>query len=68
MKKIVIIGSGTAGLIAAAMINNYWKDEVSISCYYNANSKNIAVGESTTPLFRLLLAHLGISTEDLLKI
>ena len=67
MKKIVIIGSGTAGLIAAAMINNYWKDEVSISCYYNANSKNIAVGERTTPLFRLLLAHLGISTEEFIK-
>lgn len=67
MKKIVIVGSGTAGLIASAMINNYWKDKVSISCYYNGNSKNIAVGESTTPIFRLLLAHLGISTEEFIK-
>ncbi len=67
MKKIVIVGSGTAGLITAAMMKNYWKDLVDISIIYDASKKNIAVGESTTPIFRLLLAHMGISTQEFLK-
>ena len=50
MKKIVIIGSGTAGLIAAAMMNSYWGDKVDITIIYDASRKNIAVGESTTPI------------------
>lgn len=67
MKKIVIVGSGTAGLAAAAMMKNYWGNKVQISLYYDANKKNIAVGESTTPIIRLLLRHLGISTQDLIR-
>jgi len=64
MKKIVIVGSGTAGLITAAMMKNYWKDLVDISIIYDASKKNIAVGESTTPIFRLLLSHMGLSTQE----
>ena len=67
MKKIIIVGSGTAGLSAAAMMKNYWGDKVQISLYYDSNKKNIAVGESTTPLFMLLLSHLGVNTEDLIR-
>ena len=67
MKKIVIIGSGTAGLSCAAMMKNYWGDRVDISLYYDSSSKNIAVGESTTPIIRLLLDHLGVSTEQFFR-
>jgi len=67
MKKIVIVGAGSSGLIAAAMMKNYWGDEVDISVYYDKSNKNIAVGESTTPIIRLLLSHLGMSTGDLFK-
>ncbi len=67
MKKIVIIGSGTAGLSCAAMMKNYWGDNVDITLYYDSNSKNIAVGESTTPIIRLLLDHLGVSTEQFFR-
>ena len=28
MKKIVIVGAGTAGLTAAAMMKSYWGDKV----------------------------------------
>ena len=67
MKKVVIVGSGTAGLSCAAMMKNYWGDRVDISLYYNSSSKNIAVGESTTPIIRLLLDHLGVSTEQFFR-
>ena len=67
MKKIVIVGAGSSGLIAAAMMKNYWGDQVDISVYYDKSNKNIAVGESTTPIIRLLLRHLGLRSGDLLK-
>ncbi len=67
MKKVVIIGSGTAGLITAAMMNSYWGDKVDITIIYDASRKNIAVGESTTPIFRLLLRHLKVTTPELIK-
>ena len=56
MKKFVIVGSGTAGLIAAAMIKTYWKDEVDISLYYDRNNKGVSVGESTTPFIHAFLS------------
>ena len=67
MKKIVIVGAGSSGLITAAMMKNYWGDQVDISVYYDKSNKNIAVGESTTPIIRLLLRHLGMRTGDLFK-
>ena len=67
MKKIVIVGAGTAGLAAAALMKSYWGDKVDISLYYDASKGNIAVGESTTPIIRLLLGHLGLSTKGFLQ-
>ena len=67
MKKIVIVGAGTAGLAAAAMMKSYWKDQVDITLIYDKSRGNISVGESTTPIFRLLLGHLGVSTKELIN-
>lgn len=67
MKKFVILGSGTSGLIAACMIKRYWGNKVQVSLYYDGNKKNIGVGESTTPAIHLFLNSMGISTEDLIR-
>jgi len=67
MKKIVIVGAGTAGLAAAAMMKSYWGSKVDITLIYDKSRGNISVGESTTPIFRLLLKHLGVSTKQLIK-
>ena len=67
MKKIVIVGAGTAGLAAAAMMKSYWGSKVDITLIYDKSRGNISVGESTTPIFRLLLSHLGVSTKQLIK-
>jgi tryptophan halogenase len=67
MKKFIILGSGTTGLIAAGMIKRYWGDKVQISLYYDAKKKNIAVGESTTPIVHLFLNAMGLTTADLIR-
>ena len=67
MKKFIVLGSGTAGLIAAGMIKSYWGDKVQVTLYYDATRKNIAVGESTTPIIHEFLNAVGLTTEDLIR-
>ena len=67
MKKFIVLGSGTAGLIAAGMIKSYWGDKVQVTLYYDAKKKNIAVGESTTPIIHQFLSAMGLTTADLIR-
>ena len=43
MKKIVIVGAGTAGLSAAAMMKSYWGDKVDITLIYDKSRGNICL-------------------------
>ena len=67
MKKVVIVGTGTAGLISAGIMNRYWDDEVQIKVIYDGNNKSIAVGESTTPNIFSLLDILDVSEYELIR-
>ena len=67
MKKFVIVGSGSAGLIAAGMIKKYWKDGVDITVIHDKSQGSIAVGESTTPYIHAFLTFCGISEKDLIR-
>ena len=67
MKKIVIVGAGTAGLICAGIVNRFWEDDVQVKVIYNSQSKNIAVGESTTPIVHQALDIFQLRTEDLVN-
>ena len=67
VKKIAILGSGTAGLIAAAMMKSFWGPKVDISVYYDGSKKSIGVGESTTPLIRNFLYLLGEDDYSVIK-
>ena len=66
--NIVIVGGGTSGLVTAAIMQNFWKDKVNISLYYNPDNQSIGVGEGTTPSFiDVLNETLGYSTEDAIR-
>ena len=66
--NIVIVGGGTSGLVTAALFNNFWKDKVNISLYYNPENQSIGVGEGTTPSFVDVFEEtLGYNTEDVIR-
>ena len=67
MKKVVIVGSGTAGLISAAMIKTYWGDRVDVSLYHDASKGTISVGESTTPYIHAFLSFFGIPENEIIR-
>ena len=67
MKKVVIVGSGTAGLISAAMIKTYWGDRVDVSLYHDASKETISVGESTTPYINAFLSFFGIPANEIIR-
>ena len=49
MKKLSIIGKGTAGIIAVNHFASYTNpDELEIECYYDSNKPEQTVGEGTT--------------------
>jgi tryptophan halogenase len=65
-KKIVVIGSGTAGLVTALTIKNYFKNyEVTVV----ASSKKgiVGVGEGSTEHWRHFQDAVGINVHDMIK-
>ena len=68
MKKIIIIGSGTSGLMAAAVFKRFYAGRVKVEVYYDSKKKNISVGESTTPAFGdFLRRYLKVEIGDFIK-
>jgi len=65
--KFVIVGGGTAGMIAASLIKKVYGDYVSVTVVYDHNTPGIGVGESLTPLIYEYLDIVGIKREDLIK-
>jgi tryptophan halogenase len=66
-KTICIIGSGTAGWIAASYIKSSLGELVDIKLVYDHNQPVIGVGESTTPLIMDYLRVIGITHQELIK-
>ena len=68
MKKFIILGAGSSGLIAATMIKRRWKDKVHVSVYYDSRKKNIGVGESTTNIVdQFVRNYLKVEPEQLIR-
>jgi len=71
IRKLVIVGGGTAGWITAGTIAAHFqdnaRDEVSITLVESPNVPIIGVGEGTWPTMRTTLKNMGISETDFIR-
>lgn len=68
IKKIVILGGGTAGWTAAAMLSSHFKKHVCrIQVVESSALGTVGVGESTIPPFVRLIQNLGIDEQDFIQ-
>jgi tryptophan halogenase len=69
IKKIVIVGGGTAGWIAANHLGKKFSnsEQVSVTLIESPEIPPIGVGEGTVPEIRKTLAHFGISETDFIR-
>lgn len=68
IRKIVIVGGGTSGWMAAAMLSHHLKPDVCrIELVESADIGTIGIGESTVPPFVGLIHRLGIDERDFMQ-
>ena len=72
MRKIVIVGGGSAGWMAAAYLNGALNNRgetpsVAITLLESPDIPRISVGEATIPSLRHLLAVIGIDEADFMR-
>jgi tryptophan halogenase len=63
MKKIVIVGGGTAGWLTALVVNKFWKD-TTLTIIDSSKIGILGAGEGSTPNFGRMLELLGINQKD----
>jgi tryptophan halogenase len=66
MKKIVIIGGGTAGWLTALVVNKFWKN-TKIDLIESSDIGVLGAGEGSTPNFGRILTLLDIKQEEFFK-
>ena len=68
LSKIVIVGGGTSGWLAAAMLSQHLKREIcEIELVESEELGTIGVGESTVPPFVTLIQRLGIDEAEFIQ-
>jgi Tryptophan halogenase len=67
MKRIIVVGGGTAGIMAAALANTHYGAAAEIVLIFDHNIPSIGVGESLTPKIHQFLREVGITTIELIK-
>lgn len=67
IKNVVIVGGGTAGWMAAAMLSKSLGNLVNIKLVESDQIGTIGVGEATIPPIQFFNAHLGFDEDDFLK-
>ena len=70
VKRVVIVGGGSAGWITAGLIASEWGPhaggELQVSVVESPDVRTIGVGEGTWPTMRGTLARIGISESEFL--
>jgi len=67
MNEFLVVGGGTAGIIAATYLKKYYGPKSKVTLLYDHKKPRIGVGESTTPFIWSYLNYLGVPLEKLLK-
>ncbi len=67
LQRICIVGGGTAGWIAAALLAHQYRGRIEVDLVESDDIGTVGVGESTIPPFMQLLAGLGISESDFVQ-
>ena len=67
LRRIVIVGGGTAGWVAAAMLARFVPGATRIELVESDAIGTVGVGEATIPQIRLLTAGLGLDEDALLR-
>ncbi|NBZ87725.1 tryptophan halogenase family protein [Stagnihabitans tardus] len=69
-KRIVIVGGGTAGWLAAMMLSDVSRRKgwgAAVSVVESSRIGTIGVGEGSTAVFRQMLLHFGLNEEEFLR-
>jgi 2-polyprenyl-6-methoxyphenol hydroxylase-like FAD-dependent oxidoreductase len=64
VKKIVIVGGGTAGVMTAALLSKVFGNRLDISLIHSSKIKTIGVGESSTASLHSFMKYIGLEESD----
>ncbi|KQS54390.1 tryptophan halogenase [Brevundimonas sp. Leaf363] len=68
LRKVCVVGGGTAGWVAAALMAEHFKGKLfEIELVESDDIGTIGVGESTVPPFLQLLAKLGVNEQEFIR-
>ena len=64
IKKIVIVGGGTAGIMTAGLLSKVFKDKLDITLIHSNKIGSIGVGESSTASLHSYMKFIGLEEKD----